>query len=151
MKIKVDKLCQAGMLFPGSHHLSLNFVWELLACVAMIKNWLQPIFIATEWVNLKTMGEVIGRLYLINYSLGTNSTVKPLKLLGVAKPTIYKVLQSLENWRETENNLQANGLQWISPRGRGSSLSMRQWTMVESTWQKMPQNWEFTRFCSESV
>ena len=65
----------------------------------MVKKWLQPIFIDTEWVNLKTMDEVIGRLYLIiiNYSLGTNSTVKPLKLLGVAKPTIYKVLQSLEN------------------------------------------------------
>ena len=30
--------------FPGSHHLSLNFVWELLASVAMVKSWLQPIF-----------------------------------------------------------------------------------------------------------
>ena len=51
------------------------------------------------------MDEVIGRLFLINYSLGTNSTVKPFKQLGVAKSTIYKVLQSLENWWDTEKQL----------------------------------------------
>ena len=67
------------------------------------KSWLQPIF--TEWVNVKTMDEVIGRLFLINYSLGTNSTVKPFKQLGVAKSTIHKVLQSLENWWDTEKQL----------------------------------------------
>ena len=60
---------------------------------------------ATEWINLKTMEEVIGRLFLINYSLGTNSIVKPFKQLGVAKSTIYKVLQNLENWRDTEKQL----------------------------------------------
>ena len=41
---KVDKLCQAGTPFSWQPHLSLNFVWELLACVAMVKTWLQPIF-----------------------------------------------------------------------------------------------------------
>ena len=48
------------------------------------------------------MDEVIGRLFLINYLLGTNSTVKPFKQLGVAKSTVYKVLQNLENWGATE-------------------------------------------------
>ena len=56
----------------------------------MVKSWLQPTFTltATEWVNLKTMDYVIGRLFLLNYSLGTNSTVEPFKQFGVAKSTI---------------------------------------------------------------
>ena len=57
------------------------------------KSWLQPIFTidshrAVGLVNLKTMGEVVGRIFLIYYSLGTNSTVKSFKQLGVAKSTI---------------------------------------------------------------
>ena len=51
------------------------------------------------------MNEVIGRLFVINYFVGTNSTVKLFKQLGVAKTTIYKVLQSLENRRVTEKQL----------------------------------------------
>ena len=48
---------------------------------------------------MKTMVEVFGRLFQLNYSLGTNSTVKPFRQLamGVAKSMIYKVLQNLEN------------------------------------------------------
>ena len=45
-----------------------------------------------------------------------------------------------------KNNLQADRLQWSSPRGRRSSFWMRQWTMIKSAWQKMPKNWDFTRF-----
>ena len=60
---------------------------------------------ATEWINLKTMDEVIGRLFLINYSLGTKSTVKSFKQLGVAKSTMCKVLQNLENRGATEKQL----------------------------------------------
>ena len=76
--------------FPGSHHFSLKFVWELLACVATVKSWLQPIDSHRAWVNLKTMDEVIGRLsFWINYSLGTISSVKPFKQSEVAKSTIY--------------------------------------------------------------
>ena len=67
---------------------------------AYLHNW-QP----QEWVNLKTMDEVIGQLFLINYSLGTNSTVKSFKQLGVAKSVIYKVLQNLENRGATEKQL----------------------------------------------
>ena len=44
-----------------------------------------------------------------NYSLGTNSTVKPFKQLGVAKSTVYKVLQNLENRGATENKQLATG------------------------------------------
>ena len=54
---------------------------------------------------MKTVDEVIGRLFLINYSLGTNSIVKPFKQFGVAKTTIYKVLQKLENRGATEKQL----------------------------------------------
>ena len=57
---------------------------------------------ATEWVNLKTMDEVIRQIFLLNFSLCTDSTVKPFKQLGVAKSTIYKVLQNLENRGATE-------------------------------------------------
>ena len=58
------------------------------------------------------MDEVIRQLFLFNYSLGTNSTVKPFKQLGVAKSTVYKVLQNLENRGATEkSNLQLDGLQ----------------------------------------
>ena len=54
-----------------------------------------------QLLKLKTMDEVIGRLFLLNYLLGTNSTVKPFQQLGVAKSTIYKVLQNLANWGAT--------------------------------------------------
>ena len=66
---------------------------------ANLRNW------RTLWVNMKTMDKVIGRLFLINCSLGTNSTVKSFKQLGVAKSTIYKVLQNLENWGATDKQL----------------------------------------------
>ena len=77
------------------------------------KIWLQPIFtIDSHRVGqLEPLDEDIGRLFLINYSLGTNSTVKSFKQLGVAKSTIYKVLQNLENRERLKNNLQADGLQ----------------------------------------
>ena len=104
------RLKKEKMRFHGKWKVSLdtlNFVWELLACVAMVKVGYSPSsrFTATEWINLKTMGEVIGRLFLINYSLGTNSTVKSFKQLRVAKSTIYKVLQNLENRGATEKQL----------------------------------------------
>ena len=51
------------------------------------------------------MDEVIGRLLLINYSFGTISTVKPFKQLVVAKSTVYKVLQNLENWGAPQKQL----------------------------------------------
>ena len=107
-KKKWTHFAKLACRFPGSHHLSLNSVWELLACAAMVKSWLYSLssqLTATKRLNLKTMDEVIGRLFLINYSLGTNSTVKPFKQLGVAKSTIYKVVQNLENWGATEKQL----------------------------------------------
>ena len=55
------------------------------------------------------MDEVIGRLFLINYSLGTNSTSKSFKQLGVAKSTIHKVLQKLENRGATEKKKLSSG------------------------------------------
>ena len=51
------------------------------------------------------MDEVIGRLFLINYSLGTNFTLKSFKQFGVAKSTIYKVFLNLENRGATEKQL----------------------------------------------
>ena len=50
-----------------------------------------------QLLKLKTMDEVIGWLFLLNYLLGTNSTVKPFQQLVVAKSTIYKALQNLAN------------------------------------------------------
>ena len=50
------------------------------------------------------MDAVIGRIFLVNYSLGTNSTLNPFKQFVVAKSTIYN-LQSLENWLDKEKQL----------------------------------------------
>ena len=55
---------------------------------------------------------------------------------------IYKVLQNLENRGMTEKT---TCKQTACSGGRGSSLSMRQWTMITSAWQKLPKNWELTR------
>ena len=86
--------------FPGNHHLILNYVWELLHVLPWWKVGysLSSQMTATERGNLKTMDEVIGQFFLLNYSLGTNFTVKPFKQLGVAKSTISKVFQNVENW-----------------------------------------------------
>ena len=102
--------------FAGSHNLSLNFVWELLPCVAMVKSLLLPIFTidSPEWVKLKTKDAAIGWLFLIYYSLRSNSTFKPFKQLEVAKSTIYKVLQNLENKGATEKQL-ASGRPAVKP------------------------------------
>ena len=50
-----------------------------------------------------------------------------------------------------KNNLQADGLQWSSPRGRGSSLSMRQWTMIKSACQKLPKKLGVHQICVRRV
>ena len=101
---------------------------------------------ATEWVNLKTMNEVIGRLFLINYSLGTNSTVKPFKQLGVAKSTIYKVLQSLENWWDTEKQLASERPAVNLTKGKRKQPVNAAMDNDRISLTKMPKNWEFTRF-----
>ena len=88
------------------------------------------------------MDIVIGRLFLINYSLGTNSTVQPYKQLGVAKSTIYKVLQNLENWGATEKRL-ASGRPAVNlTNGVRKQLVNAAMTMIESVWQNMPKNLE---------
>ena len=70
---------------------------------------------ATELVNLKTMGEVIVRLFLINYLLGTNFTitVKSFKQLGVAKldPQFTKFFRTWRTEGLQKNNLQVDDLQ----------------------------------------
>ena len=93
--------------FPGSHHLSLIFLWKLKACVAMVKKLVTAIFTidSHRMRQLEDHGWSHWTDLPINYSLGTNSTVKPFKPLGVAKSTIYKVLQNLENWSNREKQL----------------------------------------------
>ena len=69
----------------------------------MVKSWLQPIFT----IDNHRVGQLEDHgcshwTVLINYSLGTNSTVKSFKQLPVAISTSYKVLQNLENRGATE-------------------------------------------------
>ena len=47
-----------------------------------------------RWVDLKTIFEVIRRLFLLNHLLGTISTVQPFKQLGLAKSELGKQLAS---------------------------------------------------------
>ena len=62
---------------------------------------------------MKTMDDVIGRLFLINYSLGTNSSVKPFKQLEVAleNPRFAMLFRTWRTEGPKKNNLQADGLQ----------------------------------------
>ena len=87
----------------------------------------------------------------INYSLGTNSTGKPSSSWEWPNLRFTRFFRTWRTEGPQKNNLQADGLQWISPRGRGSSLSMRQWTMIEAARQKCQKTGSSPDLCSESV
>ena len=73
----------------------------------MVKSWLPYIFtINSHRVGqFEDHGWIVGWLYLLKYSHGKNSTVKPFKQLGVAKSMIYQVLQNVDNRGATEKQL----------------------------------------------
>ena len=59
MTKKWTNFAKVACHFPGSHHLSLNCVWDLLHVLAWSKVGyrLSSQLTATEWVNLKTIDE----------------------------------------------------------------------------------------------
>ena len=88
----------------------------------------------TKWVNLKTMDEIIGQLFLLNYSLGTSSTAKPFKQLGqihdLQGPKAYELGGLLSHRKKTCTEVDC--VQWSTPRGswgRGLSMWQLEWTM----------------------
>ena len=144
---------QAGH-FPGSHHLSLTLFeryWHVLPW-QKVGYSLSSQLTGTEWFNLKTMEEVIGRLFLINYSLGTKSNVKPFKQLGLAKSTIYIVLRNLENWGATEKQLSSRRPAVNLNKGKRKELvnGAMDNDRVSLT-KKMPKMGWSPDLCSESV
>ena len=73
----------------------------------MVKSWLPYIFtINSHRVGqLEDHGWIVGWLYLLKYSHGKNSTVKPFKQLVVAILMIYQVLQNVDNRGASEKQL----------------------------------------------
>ena len=101
------------------------------------------------------MDAVIGQLFLINYSLGTNSTVKSFKQLRVAISTIYKVFQNLEKRGATEKQFASGRAAVKLTKGKrkqlvNATMDNDQVSYKIKKCQKIGST-ESTDLCSESV
>ena len=101
---KVDRPFPASILFSWQPHLSFQLCLWVIGICCHGKTWLHPIF-TIDSHRVDQLDKDNGRFFLIHYSIGTNSTVKTLKQLEVAKFTIHKVLHNMENWGATEKKL----------------------------------------------
>ena len=122
------------------HHINKGWAW--------FEAKLQPIFT----IDSQRVGQLEdhGRSHwtaLPNYLFAWQKfPCKSFKQWEWPNPRFTKFFSTWRAEGSQKNNLQADGLQWSSPRGRGSTLWTRQWTMIKSAWQKLPRNWEFARF-----
>ena len=103
---------------------------------------------AAKLVNLKTMDKITGWFFLLHYSLGKHSMVKPFKQLEVAKSTRRGSWESggMRSHRKTtcKWTVCSDVHHWKMKKKQFVNACER--TMVESARQKLQTSWEFTRF-----